>query len=100
MGNLLATNSGTLGVSGYIDQRPPDVNWYKFTVTLQGIERIAGVAGTGSQWPTIFDVDYADGLSRPALTLWVFDSHGHADPDQFEPQVGHRRQRKPDSQQR
>ena len=50
------------------------VAWYKFSVDLQGVS--IDVSGIGSLWPTVFDVDYADGLSRPALTLWVFDSTG------------------------
>ena len=77
LGNLLGVDRGTLNVGGYI-QNATDVNWYKFSVGpgLGGIQRIANVSGTGSMWPTIFDVDYADGMSRPDLTLWVFDDQG------------------------
>ncbi len=75
LGNLLGVDRGTLNVGGYI-QNATDVNWYKFSVDLGGIQRIANVSGTGSMWPTIFDVDYADGMSRPDLTLWVFDDQG------------------------
>lgn len=75
LGDLLSSNLGTLGVSGYINS-PTNVNWYKFTVDLTGVQRIAGVSGTGSEWSTVFDIDYADGLSRPDLTIWIFDSTG------------------------
>jgi hypothetical protein len=75
LGNLLGNNLGTLGVSGYI-ANSNDVDWYKFSVDLVGVQRIANVSGTGSLWPTIFDIDYADGMTRPNLTLWVFDDAG------------------------
>ncbi|MGA2035706.1 MAG: hypothetical protein ABSG68_25945, partial [Thermoguttaceae bacterium] len=75
LGNLLAQNLGTITVGGYMNNQY-DVQWYKMTVDLQGVQRIAGVSGTGAMWPTIFDVGYADGLSRPDLTLWIFNSAG------------------------
>ena len=59
LGNLLATNSGTLGVSGNINSTT--VAWYTFSVDLQARQsRHRQLA-----WPTIFDVDYADGLAHP-----------------------------------
>ena len=69
LGNLLATNSGTIDVSGNANN---NVAWYSFSVNLQDVVDVTG----GTDWPTVFDVDYADGLSRPALTLWVFNSSG------------------------
>ena len=50
-----------------------DVNWYKFELNYQDLE-LAGT--TESTFPTIFDIDYADGLARPDTVIWVFDDTG------------------------
>lgn len=76
IGNLLGVDRNTLGVAGYLANYN-DVDWYRFEVDYQGIQSIAGINDAGSVWSTIFDIDYADGMARPDLTLWVFDSAGH-----------------------
>ena len=48
-------------MSGHL-YSPTDVNWYKFQLDYQDIE-LKGE--TESSFPTIFDIDYADGLARP-----------------------------------
>ena len=53
------------------------MSWYSFTVDYQNdIERIPGVTTSGSMYPVIIDVDYADGMSRPDTVLWIFDETG------------------------
>ncbi len=76
LGNLLGSNSGTISVSGYLTNLS-QVDWYKFSLDYRGIQYIAGSSNAGNIWSAIFDIDYADGLTRPDLTLWVFDSGGH-----------------------
>ena len=69
LGNLLASNQSTITVSGHL-YGSTDVNWYKFQLDYQDIE-LKGE--TESSFPTIFDIDYADGLARPDTVIWVFD---------------------------
>jgi hypothetical protein len=75
IGNLLGSDRSTLGVAGYLTGSQ-DVDWYRFEVDYEGIQSIGGVNDSGDVWSTVFDIDYADDLARPDLTLWVFDSAG------------------------
>lgn len=75
LGNLLSNDRNTISVAGYLSGRT-DVDWYRFDVNLQGIQSIAGLNDLGAIWSTIFDIDYADGMARPDLSIWVFDSQG------------------------
>ncbi len=54
-----------------------DVDWYQFTLAYDLIQAIAGKNAGGKTWSTIFDIDYADGLSRPDTTISVFDANGN-----------------------
>lgn len=72
MGNLLQSNQGALSAAGYI-QSLSDVNWYAFNMTPTGLSEYYGYSFL---WPAIFDIDYADGLTRPDLSIWVFDRVG------------------------
>ena len=76
VGNLLQSDQGMINVSGYMNGYT-DVSWYSFTVDYQNnIERIPGVTTSGSMYPVVIDVDYADGMSRPDTVLWIFDDTG------------------------
>lgn len=75
LGNLLTTDGGQLEVAGYMDGEG-DIDWYSFTLDLSGVQRIPGASGEGIQWPAIFDIDYADGMGRPDIVLYVYDSLG------------------------
>ncbi|MBN2294067.1 MAG: VCBS repeat-containing protein [Pirellulales bacterium] len=70
IGNLLYSDQNSLQVSGNMDGEG-DIDWYCFDVDLQDIDPTVGI-----QWPTVFDIDYADGMSRPDLALWVYESDG------------------------
>ncbi|MBN1911069.1 MAG: VCBS repeat-containing protein [Pirellulales bacterium] len=68
LGNILQSDRAAVLVGGYISDAW-DVDWYSFNIDLDQVQ------GTGNiQWPTIFDLDYADGMGRPELTLYVYDS--------------------------
>ncbi|MGQ9504528.1 MAG: GEVED domain-containing protein [Thermogutta sp.] len=75
LGNLLDIDRNTISLAGYLSGRT-DVDWYRFEVDLQGIQSIAGFNDLGAIWSTVFDIDYADGMARPDLSIWVFDSQG------------------------
>ncbi len=69
IGNLLESNNNAIEVAGYLGSAS-DVDWYSFDVDY------TGMLVSGSVFPTVFDIDYADGMSRPNATIWVFDSTG------------------------
>jgi|GEM_PF-498183 len=75
LGNLLQSDRNVISVAGYLSSRT-DVDWYRVTLDLAGIQSIGGLNDLGTLWSTIFDIDYADGMSRPDLSMWVFDSAG------------------------
>jgi hypothetical protein len=74
LGNLLASDRNTISLASVMNS-PADVQWYKFTLDIQAIQSIGSYSDAGKTWATIFDIDYADGLSRPDLTLALFDGN-------------------------
>ncbi|RMF98938.1 MAG: hypothetical protein D6741_09015, partial [Planctomycetota bacterium] len=75
IGNLLAVDQNTISLAGSLSGAT-DVDWYRLTVDYEGIQSIGGINDAGSLWSAIFDIDYADGMARPDLSMWVFDSSG------------------------
>ncbi|NLX97861.1 MAG: matrixin family metalloprotease, partial [Rhodopirellula sp.] len=75
LGNLLDNEHNTVSVAGNLGAAS-QVDWYRFTLDYQGIQDIPGINDGGKTWSTVFDLDYADGLSRPDATLAVYDSAG------------------------
>jgi parallel beta-helix repeat protein len=72
LGNLLNTDRAALAVSGDITTRA-DVDSYQFQLRYDAVE----ANYSNDQYvSTVFDVDYADGISRPDTSLWVFDANG------------------------
>ena len=88
IGNLLQSDQGMINVSGMLQDYTNsdgtthrDVDWYKFTVAYTqagggAADTIEPGITTGSAYPVVFDIDYADGMARPDTTLWIFDSTG------------------------
>jgi VCBS repeat-containing protein len=76
IGNLLVTDRNVISVAGDLSAES-DVDWYKFTLDYEYLQAIGGVNGGGKTWSTIFDIDYADGLSRPDTTITVYDAAGN-----------------------
>ena len=68
LGNLLATDRGTISVAGEINNES-DIDWYRFELGYLPEQEEPWA------WSTIFDIDYADGM-RGDLTLSVFDANG------------------------
>ncbi|MBI1314162.1 hypothetical protein GC176_22945 [bacterium] len=89
LGNLLESDSNVLTTGGTLGATT-DVDFYQFstdyarTILGNSIQVIPGVnsplpggSGAGPKtWSTVFDVDYADGLTRGDTTLMVYDSNG------------------------
>jgi len=75
LGNLQTTDQTSISVAGNLGSAT-QIDWYKFELGYSLLEAIAGVNGAGKTFSTIFDIDYADGLSRADTTLSVFDSTG------------------------
>lgn len=75
IGNLLASNRNTLAVSGLISSSA-QVDWYEFSIDFREFPASYGALGASSFWPTVFDLDYADGLGRVNASLAVFDASG------------------------
>lgn len=75
LGNLLASDSNAISVAGNLGIG--DVDWYKFDLNYDLIQSIGGFSDFGKLFPTMFQINYADGLSRPDTTLSVFDQNGN-----------------------
>ena len=76
LGNLLQSNQATVAVAEANLTTRHQVDWYKLTINYDLIQRISGQSADLT-WPTIFDMDYADGLTRPDSTMGIYDSSGN-----------------------
>ena len=75
LGNLLSSDRAALAVSGNISG-PAVVDWYQFDLDFDLIQVISGSSDGGKSFATVFDIDYANGLTRPDTTISVFDASG------------------------
>ncbi len=69
LGNLLAANDRTISVGGALSGAN-DIDFYRVTLTTPN----SGATAGGVIAPTVFDIDYADGISRPDTNLAVYYS--------------------------
>ncbi len=76
LGNLLTSDRNTVSVAGNLSAEN-DVDWYKFSLDYDLIQAIGGFSDGFKTWSTIFDLDYADGLSRADAVISVYDSTGN-----------------------
>ena len=72
LGNVLASDRGSVNIGGNLTSAS-DLDFYKFTLDYQDIQSIAGVNNGGKNWATVFDLDWADGLTRPDTTFAVYN---------------------------
>ncbi|WP_198000954.1 Calx-beta domain-containing protein [Gimesia fumaroli] len=75
LGNLLTSDRNTLSVSGTLHDAS-DVDWYTFEMGYDLIQVIGGSSDAAKTFSTIFDIDYADGLSRADTTISIFNNDG------------------------
>ncbi len=77
LGNQLESDRNTLSVAGRISAAN-DIDFFRFTsdyaTTIYGasIQAIGAVNGGPKTWATVFDLDYADGLTRSDTNMVVF----------------------------
>ena len=70
LGNVLQTDRAAITVAGDLAPpvgREPDVDWYLFEVDYDSVQ------DPGDQVSLIFDLDYADGLSRANTSLAIYE---------------------------
>ncbi len=67
LGSLSNTDRGAISIAGTADNT---VDVYTFTVDRDSLQ---GVVPTTNKVSTVFDIDWADGLTRPDTTLYLFD---------------------------
>lgn len=77
LGNLLNSDRGAISVGGTINT-VGETDWYTFTLDYTNIDGNSPVAAElpslASLVNTVFDLDYADGLARPNMQMFVFDA--------------------------
>lgn len=72
LGNLANSDRAALSVASNISAKD-DVDWYRFDINIDSIQG----SGLAQHLATIIDVDYADGLSRPNTSFWLYyDAQG------------------------
>ncbi|MFO0869977.1 MAG: Ig-like domain-containing protein [Pirellulales bacterium] len=71
IGNLLATDRSVMSIGGSLTGYN-DVDFYEFQVNYTPL---SGAAGPPLYLPTVFDVDYADGFTRPNTSLAIFNNN-------------------------
>ena len=76
LGNIIASDRGSVGVGGDISGDKNDIDYYRFSLDYQQIQKITGVNSGGKDFPITIDLDWADGFTRPDTTIAVFDSAG------------------------
>ena len=79
IGNLLQVDKGTISVGGQLTTAT-DVDWYRFDLGFDLMQFVTNYTDGWKTWSTMFDIDYADGLSRPDTTLVGVRRHGPLDP--------------------
>jgi hypothetical protein len=72
IGNLLTSDRGAISVAGAIGTNT-DIDWYQLDVNYA---HLSGASTATNLISTAFDIDYADGMARPDLSLAVFNSAG------------------------
>jgi hypothetical protein len=77
VGNLLISDQNVIGFGGELASAS-QIDWYRMTVQYDDttLHTSPTQAPKVTQWSTVFDVDYADGLTRPDSTLAVFKADG------------------------
>jgi len=81
LGNLLAADRSTISFGGRLGSGD-DQDFYRYnsdyasTILGDSIQVIGGSSGGGKTWTTVFDLDYADGLSSADTTMIIYDANG------------------------
>ncbi|MDB5339993.1 MAG: hypothetical protein JWN70_5612, partial [Planctomycetaceae bacterium] len=73
LGALLETDRNTISVAGSL-ANSSDIDFYSFTVDYNQIGLINGLNNGSKTFPVNFDIDWADGLTRPDTTIAIYDN--------------------------
>ena len=71
LGNILQTDRKTISVAGSLNNAT-DVDWFSFNIDYQSL-----VSPLAKYLSTIFDIDYADGIGRADMSMYLFNSNGN-----------------------
>lgn len=71
IGNILASDRGAVNLTGSLSAIG-DIDWFQFDVKHQDISGYPHEVA-----PVVFDVDYADQLARPNMSLYLYDANGN-----------------------
>jgi hypothetical protein len=75
IGPFLQTDRNTLSVAGSLNTST-DVDFYTFTVDYSQVQVISGGSDGQKFFPTMFDINWADGLTRPDTSIAVYNGSG------------------------
>ncbi len=70
LGNIVQSDRQTVSVSGTLSSNT-DVDWFAFSIDYQSL-----ISPLAKYLSTVFDVDYADGIGRADMSMYLFDSTG------------------------
>lgn len=70
LGNIVQSDRQTISVSGTLSGGT-DVDWFAFSIDYQSL-----ISPLAKYLSTVFDVDYADGIGRADMSMYLFDSTG------------------------
>jgi hypothetical protein len=72
LGNLLQTNRQAMSIGGVLETNT-DVDWFSFDIQYDRVN----LNDIRKYFSTVFDVDYADAIGRPDVSMYVFDNSGN-----------------------
>ena len=70
LGNIVQSDRQTISVAGTLSSGT-DVDWFAFSINYQSL-----ISPLAKYLSTVFDVDYADGIGRADMSMYLFDSTG------------------------
>jgi hypothetical protein len=70
LGNLLQTDRRAISVAGNLSSAN-DIDWFTFTIDYNSL-----VTPLREYLSTIFDIDYADGVGRADMSMYLFSANG------------------------
>ena len=78
IGNLHTSDRNEVSVAGNI-ATTSDVLWFKLDLNYDLIQSIGGYSNAAKTFAAMFDIQFADGLSRPDTTISIFDQQRQPD---------------------
>lgn len=71
LGNILQTDRRTIALAGSLSSST-DVDWFTFTIDYQQL-----VTPLAEYLSTVFDIDYADGIGRADMSMYLYNAAGN-----------------------